>query len=342
MCMSVANNRIEWIDAIRGMAIILVVYSHIMFFWIGDTQEIVNSFFIRFRMPLFFFISGFFLWSPDYNFAKLLQRTKNRLFRQLYPTAIITGIFFFTLYTNYFSWLIFTPAKAGYWFTFVMVEMFLIIAPLLFLMNSFKLSKVWQTAVLLVVMVLSILLKPIINGLSGYDVFSTRTAGLFSLMYINLYLRYLIFGMLLRINEERLLKLVTGLPVFIVCLVIFFCARYILSNDIIYSLLEGLSGICIVFFIFRQISDFKRFANSKFMCELKNIGKHTIEIYLLHYFVIYGVKKLPITELFEQLHSTAFAFFVAMIMAVFVTYLVLLFAAFLRRVKLYNILFGKF
>lgn len=340
--MSVANNRIEWIDAIRGVAIILVVYSHIMFFWIEDTQEVVNSYLIRFRMPLFFFISGFFLWSPEYTFAKLLQRTKNRLFRQLYPTVIITGIFFLTLYTNYFSWLIFTPGKGGYWFTFVMVEMFLIIAPLLFLMDSFKLSKAWQTAVLLFVMLLSIIIKPFINRMTGYDFFSSRVSGFFSLMYINLYLRYLIFGMALRINEGRLMKVVAGVPVFIGSVVIFFCARYIISNDIIYSILEGLSGICIVFFLFKKLTEYKRFAHSKIISELKNLGKHTIEIYLLHYFVIYGVKKLPVTEVFGHLHSTPFAFFVAMIMAVLITYLVVFFAAFLRRVKLYNILFGKF
>lgn len=57
--------RIEYIDAMRGFTIFLVVMTHVTIFGLGfygsDTfsyREIAESFY----MPLFFFISGFVLY----------------------------------------------------------------------------------------------------------------------------------------------------------------------------------------------------------------------------------------------------------------------------------------
>lgn len=54
------KKRIEWIDALRGFTMILVVFSHVELFTFElDPPLFVNEVFISFRMPLFFFISGF-------------------------------------------------------------------------------------------------------------------------------------------------------------------------------------------------------------------------------------------------------------------------------------------
>ena len=47
------SDRVEWIDAAKGIGIILVVLGHIWL--IGPGQKIINSF----HMPLFFFLSGY-------------------------------------------------------------------------------------------------------------------------------------------------------------------------------------------------------------------------------------------------------------------------------------------
>ena len=57
------KKRIEYIDAMRGFTMILVVYSHIIFFGYNDDSILsFNSFFVNFRMPLFLFISGWVLY----------------------------------------------------------------------------------------------------------------------------------------------------------------------------------------------------------------------------------------------------------------------------------------
>lgn len=53
--------RIRYIDALRGFTMLLVVFGHVMMFTfgIGGYNSVIGSFFLTFRMPMFFFISGY-------------------------------------------------------------------------------------------------------------------------------------------------------------------------------------------------------------------------------------------------------------------------------------------
>ena len=53
-----AKQRIEYIDAMRGFTMILVIYSHICHFCFGNSLLGFNAVFFLFRLPCFFFISG--------------------------------------------------------------------------------------------------------------------------------------------------------------------------------------------------------------------------------------------------------------------------------------------
>ena len=57
------ERRISYIDAMRGFTMILVVYSHICHFCLGDSLIGYNRIFFLFRLPCFFFISGW-LFEP--------------------------------------------------------------------------------------------------------------------------------------------------------------------------------------------------------------------------------------------------------------------------------------
>lgn len=66
-----ATKRLEYIDALRGFTMILVVFAHIINYGYhitdakAETMDTFNNLFIRFRMPLFFFISGFVLYKQE-------------------------------------------------------------------------------------------------------------------------------------------------------------------------------------------------------------------------------------------------------------------------------------
>ena len=96
------TKRIEYIDALRGFTMILVVFAHVETFVlkIEPNSTLISELFLSFRMPLFFFISGFIsfkknaIWDKEFLFENLFKKAKI----QLIPT-----FFFGLLYTYLFS-----------------------------------------------------------------------------------------------------------------------------------------------------------------------------------------------------------------------------------------------
>ncbi|MFT3846792.1 MAG: acyltransferase [Lacibacter sp.] len=104
------KGRYKWVDYVRGIAILLVVYRHVLI-GIERTGLVIpsglvtaNMIFFSFRMPLFFILSGFFINSS------LLKRTLPKLFFDkfeaiLYPYFIwcflqVTLQIVFSSFTN--------------------------------------------------------------------------------------------------------------------------------------------------------------------------------------------------------------------------------------------------
>ena len=84
------TKRIEYIDAMRGFTMILVVIAHVIFFsYQGIDVFNWGKFFKIFRMPLFFFISGYIMykasriWSGEVTWDFLKKSSRCRLFRPL-------------------------------------------------------------------------------------------------------------------------------------------------------------------------------------------------------------------------------------------------------------------
>ena len=94
------TKRIEYIDALRGFTMILVVAVHIysLCFMQGNVEEYdlsYNNFFGLFRMPLFFFISGFVFYKSNrlWNLASLNKFFKDKIRVQLFSTSIFFLLF---------------------------------------------------------------------------------------------------------------------------------------------------------------------------------------------------------------------------------------------------------
>ena len=89
--MNSMKQRLEWLDAMRGFTMILVVAYHVAQSGFMESEKISASlpFLVLFRMPLFFFVSGFlaykekWLWTPQ-NFASLTwKKIKPNLIKRI-------------------------------------------------------------------------------------------------------------------------------------------------------------------------------------------------------------------------------------------------------------------
>lgn len=124
----------EWLDAMRGFTMILVVAYHVAQHGFGESEKISASlpFLVLFRMPLFFFVSGFlayrskFVWTAE-SFAALAWK---KIKVQVLPALVFLCVFVL-LRSKHPFWEGFgiamkSPTKDGYWFTWVLLQMFLV------------------------------------------------------------------------------------------------------------------------------------------------------------------------------------------------------------------------
>lgn len=127
------SNRIEWLDAMRGFTMILVVAYHVahISFGVTDKYSSVQPLLVLFRMPLFFFVSGFLaykakaVWTGRY----LLSLSWKKMKVQVIPAFIFLCVSILLLHKSFPTTFVSdmkSPTKGGYWFTWVLLHMFLI------------------------------------------------------------------------------------------------------------------------------------------------------------------------------------------------------------------------
>ena len=125
--------RLGWLDALRGFTMLLVVTNHVALksFGMQIRWSAALQFFLLFRMPLFFFISGFLAYKASriWNARTLGELTLKKLRVQIIPTAVFFLLFLAMIPTTPFidslNEALASSMKAGYWFTLVLLYMLL-------------------------------------------------------------------------------------------------------------------------------------------------------------------------------------------------------------------------
>ena len=85
--------RINYIDNLKGIAIILVVMGHVEQFSLGLEDNLFRTFYNGFHMPLFMFLSGVFAMKSFklWNLSESLLFLKKKVLRILLPFLVIGG-----------------------------------------------------------------------------------------------------------------------------------------------------------------------------------------------------------------------------------------------------------
>lgn len=300
------SKRIEYIDAMRGFTMLLVVAHHVAAFClgIGDYVPSIHPILCEFRMPLFFFISGFVLYKEE-TIWNASYATKF-LFIKKFPAQIITtSIFFFVfLIINHIGVIegLYTDSKLGYWFTLSLYLFFCVYAICRYVLYLIHCKSIYTDIIILAVGALFFLLfyvpsvfskLPIENDIK--DLLSMEKWG---------YFLFFTIGTLFRKHFNKVQTILDKTPVLMICLVIFFGFNlyYVELRSTHINLLElttALTGIVIVFSFFRIHQDL--FKKDKFVGRcLQYVGRRTLDIYLLHYLLLPVNLKVYFTSLAER------------------------------------------
>lgn len=127
------TSRLQWLDAMRGFTIVLVVAYHVAQIAFGENEKTSSSlpFLVLFRMPLFFFVSGFLAYKATFqwNLSSVGRQLWKKILVQIVPTLVFLSVFIILRKGDFwanFTHILTLPTKSGYWFTWVLLQMFVV------------------------------------------------------------------------------------------------------------------------------------------------------------------------------------------------------------------------
>ena len=327
--------RLGWLDALRGFTMLLVVTNHVALksFGMQIRWSTALQFFLLFRMPLFFFISGFLAYKASriWNARTLGELTLKKLRVQIIPTAVFFLLFLAMIPTTPFidslNEALASSMKAGYWFTLVLLYMLLT-----FYLFSYVESKIFRgyegtgargrentpapPILIILIFIISLCLFETcylprqFSWALGYKGTPNAFMNYSSLVEMIRYFPFFLYGAIVHRYWDRAQRLMDSRWFFPVVVLL----ALITTIEVIkwhYFRLEWASLphtlamfllLTMVFMFFRHYSDF--FSDKTALGRgLQFIGRRTLDIYLLHYFFL---PKLPMVGEFFRVNRHNF------------------------------------
>ncbi len=316
--------RLGWLDALRGFTMLLVVTNHVALksFGMQIRWSAALQFFLLFRMPLFFFISGFLAYKASrvWNARTLGELTLKKMRVQIIPTVVFFLLFLAMVPTTPFlhnlDEALASSMKAGYWFTIVLLYMLLT-----FYLFSYVESKLFRgypapPILILLLFIVSLCmfetcyLPRHFSWALGYKGQPNEFLNYTSLVEMFRYFPFFLYGALMHRYWERAQRLMDSrwfFPV-VVILALLTTLEVIKWHNLrlewasLPHTLAMFLLLTMVFMFFRHYSDF--FSDKTALGRgLQFIGRRTLDIYLLHYFFL---PKLPMVGEFFRLNRHNF------------------------------------
>lgn len=284
------TQRIEYIDAMRGFTMILVVLHHVSLLAFGR-NSVIDEWLVEFRMPLFFFVSGFVLYKSarKWNLKECVSFLKRKIGVQIISPFIFFCIYVYLYDRNLIDSFL-EPGKAGYWFTFMLFVYYIMYIMVQMLLNRLRICELYKDAILVLLGFCVFLGSYIFQFL--YLERGVIIMGFIGGAHLKFFL-FFIMGVLVKkyfrnfenaLDSSWLIPIITSL--------------YFLLNifsepinahggvfRISFILLTAFTGIVMVFSFFRRYQE--HFSKDRLMGKVfQTIGRRTLDIYLLHYFFI--------------------------------------------------------
>ena len=354
--------RLGWLDALRGFTMLLVVTNHVALksFGMQIRWSAALQFFLLFRMPLFFFISGYLAYKASrvWNARTLGEMTLKKMRVQIIPTAVFFVLFLAMIPTTPFidnlNEALASSMKAGYWFTLVLLYMLLTYYLFSYIeqkLSTFHIPLSSFLFPLLFIVSLCLFetcyLPRQFSWALGHKGPPNAFMNYSSLVEMLRYFPFFLYGAFVHRHRERAQRLMDSRWCFplVVLLALITTLEVIKWHNLrmewasLPHTLAMFLLLTMVFMFFRHYSDY--FSDKTALGRgLQFIGRRTLDIYLLHYFFLPRFL-LPYADNLKAYGSQFVEFWVILAIALIVLGLTLL-ASYLIRLSpfLGHYLFG--
>lgn len=310
-----STQRIRYVDAMRGLAMIMVVIWHVFTFSLHYENQFSSIFNWTLQMPLFVMISGFFV-------AKLLNSSFIKLLRKEFIHLVIPAIIMLAIYSWTFSKtvhnVIFDTYKGGYWFTFLLFAYFLIFYTCSKLINHWVSKTSYRNSLhIIIALIIAYASRVATSFIDTYPIISLLSLELYC------YYPYLIAGFLIYQYRSILLKNIKLGGVILVSLIsniafYKYGISYLRYFAVLISLLVNTASLMLIWICFERFPQLS--TTTKIGRFLSFTGRRSIDVYFLHYFFIpfnLGI----IRQLCTELNSSLLSYLIATALSLIITVL---------------------
>lgn len=262
--------RIQYVDRLKGFAMLAVIFGHTYFFSFGDGDNFMVRFVSTFHMPLFMFLSGWVISSlPD--IKKVFIKCASFL-----SPFLFVGLSFVLFYNKNVMVFIESNVKNGYWYLFVLSFFYVFLWSFRVVTQVVK-SKwvdiIWAVLIYVFLIVLNLTLsEQWCNILSVYQ--SRSLWPLFIAGY--LFRKY-------NLTETFLSKNV----VFSCSMIGYAVTVYFFTKGYFrVFLLSAFLSVPTFVYLFKKFESNHDIVSNA----LARIGRHSLDIYIYHFFFIFALR----------------------------------------------------
>ncbi|MCH5182490.1 MAG: acyltransferase [Prevotellaceae bacterium] len=290
-----SRERMQWVDAMRGFSMIIVVLAHVLANMdIGGYKSFLSFSFLTFRMPLFFFVSGFFSYRTIewWNKSRVIDILKRKVQAQIFCTIIFLSIF--QLVTTGSFQNILKTGFGGYWFTIVLFQMY--ICYLIFSLISRLINCNITFVALVLLSIAGVVIVAFYKGGGNLTLWNllywenlTKYFQFFTLgIFVSRY-RELFFS-LMQNTVFSTLMIVGWVGCLLLCYNDFFKTAYPFLFRVVHDIVVRYCSLMAVIMIFFGKAQYM--SASKVGKHLQFIGRRTLDIYMIHFFLIPNLRFL--------------------------------------------------
>lgn len=296
------GHRLEWLDAMRGFTMIMVVAYHVaqMSYMQNFKMSASLPFLVLFRMPLFFFVSGFlayrasFVWSASNTLSLLGKKFKIQVFPAL-VFLCISLILFKKHFFESFGGCMESATKGGYWFTWCLLQMFAVYYLHCFCVK--RLPERWQHISVWGLWVLSLVAYEFCYMPKVFDAEHNDFLNASGLIQTMKYLHFFLMGNIMHRYWDRTQRLFDSRWFYpLLCVLAFICCadifRWHNMQFVWTNLPRTMAMYCLLLIIVIFFRYYQRWFTRQTVVGrgLQYVGTRTLDVYLIHYLLL---PKLP-------------------------------------------------
>ncbi len=279
----------------RGFTMILVVAYHVsqMAFMEPQKSSSAMSFFVLFRMPLFFFVSGFLAYKSRAHWSggELCRLVGKKMRIQILPTVVFLCAYLIirgkTDFCDGFMQAMASPTKFGYWFTWTLLHMFIIYYLFAFVEQRLR----WRSCIPIILLwVASVVVYETTYMPKSFTYYKESFFNYSSLVQLIRYFQFFLLGNIVHrywTRSQRIMDSKWFLPT--VVILAFICCADIFKWHTLTGVWTNLPRTASMYLLLMIVVMFFRHYQHWFTREhrtgkvLQYIGVRTLDIYLLHY-----------------------------------------------------------